>query len=514
MRSVGEYKNLLEKWKIFICAQAEEGKVSMPMNTGGFLRRVEGVLVSPTATFDSIIERRPALTEPMVIFLSFGAVALLINGIAGMLTSYARFPLPVLPASLLSPFINAGVSCFIIFLILRALEKLKPSRWRMDLGLLYTLLGFSAIPLLISGVYSQISLYAVSALVEKPSGNLLFLSKIPSVLFTFWFAYLLSLSLNRHYFRDASPRENMASILLGAFLILGVFNLLNPSALYSFRPLFLAAAISWPLLGAISLAVWERAGRYPRARLAVIGALGIVVLANSGLLYLAVSEHDARMVETMRTAEVEFKIIVLANGDIENATVQVPLPLFRNQPLDLSTAEALHEQEPSAHWGLTSFPLMLSPEEKPKPIRNQGRVVIEDKELRFVIDEFTSHDNRSRPPVIEGDVVATQHGEYVTLSISEIYDSEGISIGFKFTFPRKDQEQIGFPQPALLYGDFGKCMAVEGNEMCDLRVHSNIRASLQVSPNYRSDSRVETLWGVFNETRQGWIRAEVFEPRG
>jgi hypothetical protein len=479
----------------------------MTIDAMGFLRRVKGVLLSPAATFDSIIERRPGLAEPTAIFLSFAVAASLSSIIASMWSPIMRVSPLFLPASLLFTFVNVGVSCLIIFLILRYVEKLKHARWRMDLRLLYTLMGFSVIPMLLFRLYYPVSVYAVNVLMEAPSATMLLISKIPAALLTLWFAYLLSLSLNRHYSRDTSPRENMASILLGALLILGVFNLLHRITPFPTEPLPIVAAISWLLLSAFALGMWERTGRYPRARLAVIGALGIVVLANSGLLYLTVSEQDARMVETMRTAEVEFKIGVFTNGDMDNVTVLVPLPLFSSQTLDLKNTSAPYEKPP-AYWNLRT------PQTRGdrSPL---GAIRMEGYELLFILEqEFAPSGDRTSLPKLEGRIVTRQYGEYLNLRISEIYSGEGIELVFRFLVPKEEYDQIKFPQPTLLFGDFGKCQPVLSNETCDLRVRSGISAHLQVTPNVGRGFELSSIREVFNETQQGWIRAEVFEPRG
>lgn len=482
----------------------------MSMN---FLERLKGTIVSPAKTFDAIIEKRPSLVEPTMIFLAFGVAALLSNIVASMLIPFIRFPLLLFPVSLLFTFVTVGISCLVIFLSLRSAEKLKRSRWRMDLKLLYTLLGFSAIPLILFRLYYPVSFFALSMLAEGSSGTMLFLSKIPSVLFTVWFAYLLSLSLNRHYSRDSSPKENMASILMGAFLILGVFNLLLSSILYSTKLLPLAAAIVWPLLGAVSLAAWEGIERHSKARLVIIGVLGFVLLVNSSLLYTTVSKHDTGVVETMRTAEVEFNIDVITNGDLNGATVLVTLPLFKNQTLNLSATDARHELESPAYWDLSYFPLEPPSEEKPAHPRHLGKVVIRDRELEFIIEEEIIPPNeRTRLPILKGEIIATQHGDYVNLSISDIYDSESIHIGFKFVVPKEEYRQVAFPKPAHLYGDFGECQPVLGNEMCDLRVRSDIKAHLQVTPNAGRGFGIEIIRGVFNETHNGWMKADVFKP--
>lgn len=479
----------------------------------GFLDRVKGVILTPSVTFDSIIETRPPLTEPTAIFLSFGVASSLINGVASLLTPYARFPLPVIPASLLSPLLNAGMACLIILLILRVTERLKGLRWKIDLGLLYTMLGFSAVPLLIFSLYSRISFYAVSTVAGEPSSLTLLISKVSSAIFIIWSAYLLSLGLNRHYFRYVSPREHMASTLLGAFLILGAFNLTHPITLYHPSFLSLTAAIVWILIAAFALSVWSKARRYQWARSALIGVLALVAAINSGLLYTSVSEQEARVVEAIRTAEVELAIGVFTNGDVSDVTVMVPLPLFKGKPIDLRTANTLYEMVPPAYWGLTYLPLTLSQEVKPRTYRNQGIVVFEGDELGFKLDgKFTPYDNRTGPPLMRGRVVAVQHGAYLNLSISEIHESELFSVGFRFILPKDDWKYIGFPQPARLYGYFSECQPVSGSEKCDLRVDSGIRATLQVNPNFRSGFEVESIRGVFNETQRGWTEAGVFEP--
>ena len=320
----------------------------------GFLRRLKGILVSPADTFDSIIETRPPPFEPTVIFLSFGLAALLINGVMSFLNPFTRAPLPVIPASLLSPLINAVISCLALLLILRAIERLKGLRWEIDFGLLYTILGFSAIPLLISSFYSRVSFYAVSSLTREPSEGLLFISKTPSLIFAVWSAYLLALGLNRHYFRHVSPKEHITTTVLGALLILGAFNLLHPLTLYRLAPLGLWSALAWIFLGVLTLAVWSRAERYTWARLALLGVLALAVMTNTGLLYASVSEQEARMVENMRTAEVEFTIGVFTNGDVRAVTVMVPIPFFRDQPLDLKSVSTLHDMIRPASWGITS----------------------------------------------------------------------------------------------------------------------------------------------------------------
>lgn len=475
-----------------------------------FLERLKGTIVSPAKTFDAIIEKRPSLVEPTMIFLAFGVAALLANIVAIMRILSIRFHPLMFLFSFLSPFIIVGISCLLIFLGLRSIEKFKRSRWRMDIKLLYTLLGFSAIPLLLFRLYYPVSVYIMNMLAERPSGAMLLLSKVPPVLFTVWFAYLLALSLNRHYSRDTSPQENMANTLLGGFLILGVFNLMHPSIHLSPQPLPLAAAILWLVLGAVSLAAWEKIGHHSRAKLVVIGVLGFVMLANSVLLYISVSTQDAQVAENLRTAEVEFKISVITNGDLNDVTVLVPLPRFKNQALNLSATDTFHELESPTYWDLSYFPLEPPSKEKPAHLRNVGKVVIKGSELEFVNEEeFIPLNERTRLPILKGEIIATQHGDYVNLSISDIHDSEIINIGFKFVVPREELKQVAFPTPTFLYGNFGNCQQVSGNEKCDLRVRSDIKVHLQMTPNAGRIFSIETVRGVFNETHHGWMETEI-----